>query len=98
MAKYRAKADLYLVGRLVKAGEAFESDDTPDEKWEPLDPKTDAKGGEIQIPDNWRDLQDGQRINLARRLGAPVKGTGTTEADATIEAELARREAAKAVS
>jgi hypothetical protein len=98
MAKYRAKADLYVGGRLIKAGEAFEADGEPGEKWESLDPKTDAKGAEITIPENWRDLQDSQRINLARRLGAPVKGTGTAEADATIEAELAHREAAKAAT
>jgi hypothetical protein len=45
----------------------------------------------VEIPETWRDLPAEQRINLARRLGAPVKGTKAKQADEMIETELARR-------
>lgn len=89
MAKYRAKDVLYVNGHLIKKGDVFESNEPPGSKWESLDAL--AKTQAVEIPDNWRELQDSQRINLARRLGAPVKGTGTAEADAKIEAELTAR-------
>jgi len=45
----------------------------------------------VEIPDNWEELNSEQRINLARKLGAPVKGTGIKAADAFIKAEIANR-------
>ena len=48
----------------------------------------------VAIPDGWRDLRPEKRINLARRLGAPVKGTNEAKANEVIEAELAKRQAA----
>jgi hypothetical protein len=37
MAKYRAKAALYVGSRLIAPGETFTSDDVPGKEWEPLD-------------------------------------------------------------
>jgi hypothetical protein len=45
----------------------------------------------VDIPANWRELRPEQRINLARQLGSPVKGTNTERADQVIHDELARR-------
>lgn len=45
----------------------------------------------VEIPANWREFKPEQRINLARQLGAPVKGTNTEAADKVIADELARR-------
>lgn len=44
-----------------------------------------------EIPENWRELSQTQIITLARKLGAPAKGTGTQQATKWIEDELARR-------
>ncbi|MDO8596416.1 MAG: hypothetical protein Q7R45_07315 [Sulfuricaulis sp.] len=45
----------------------------------------------VQIPPDW-DLDRPERIiNLARRLGAPVRGTGTEAAKEWIKAELKQR-------
>jgi hypothetical protein len=58
----------------------------------PLNPLPVEKKRElVEIPADWQDLPPEQRINLARQLGAPVKGTNTKRADETIETELARR-------
>lgn len=100
MARYRAKAQLYVGTRLIEVGELFNSDLEPGSQWEPVDEngKPIVPGGDpgaIDIPDGWRDLAPEKRINLARRLGAPVKGTDKAAADAKIEAELARRAADK---
>jgi hypothetical protein len=54
-------------------------------------PEVDAKRKLVEIPEGWRDLPPEQRINLARQLGAPVKGTNAKKADETIETEIARR-------
>lgn len=56
---------------------------------EPLPPQPERKL--VEIPDDWQGLKPELRINLARKLGAPVKGTRTKEADEWIETELARR-------
>jgi hypothetical protein len=56
---------------------------------QPLPPQPQRALAEIQ--ENWRDLPPEQRINLARKLGAPVRGTNTKRADEWIETELARR-------
>jgi hypothetical protein len=45
----------------------------------------------VEIPADWEDLNPEQRINLARKLGAPVKGTNAKAADAHIKAEIANR-------
>jgi hypothetical protein len=37
MAKYRARAALYVGSRLIGAGDVFQSDDVPGLQWEPLD-------------------------------------------------------------
>lgn len=37
MARYRARAQLYVGGRVVRPGEDFESTDTPGAAWHPLD-------------------------------------------------------------
>jgi hypothetical protein len=96
MARYRAKAQLYVGTRLINPGDLFNSDLEPGLQWEPVDEngKSIAPGGDpgtIDIPNDWRDLTPEKRISLARRLGAPVKGTDKAAADAKIEAELARR-------
>lgn len=56
---------------------------------EPLPPQ--PKRELAEIPENWRDLRPEQRINLARKLGAPVRGTNAEKANEVIETELARR-------
>lgn len=43
MAKYRAKADLFVDGYAIKSGEEFESDNTPGRNWIPLDAGAKAK-------------------------------------------------------
>lgn len=43
------------------------------------------------IPDDWRELPTPQIIQLARRLGAPAKGTGRKQAEQHIEREIAQR-------
>ncbi|MCL4712171.1 MAG: hypothetical protein KJZ73_13090 [Pseudorhodoplanes sp.] len=105
MAHWQAEALLFVDGRLIMPGETFESDAVPGRNWRPLDDakantvtapaplsSPDRKSGDpVEIPENWRGLRPERRINLARRLGAPVRGTGTAEADRTIEAELAMR-------
>lgn len=45
----------------------------------------------VAIPDDWRDQRPEQIINLARKLGAPVKGTNTARAIAFVEAQIALR-------
>lgn len=45
----------------------------------------------VHIPDEWEELPPERRINLARQLGAPVKGTKTKQADEFIKAEIANR-------
>lgn len=45
----------------------------------------------VVIPDDWRDQRPEQIINLARKLGAPVKGTNTGRAVAFVEAQIALR-------
>jgi hypothetical protein len=58
----------------------------------PLEPLPPQKTVElVEIPEGWRDLAAEQRINLARKLGAPVKGTKAKQADEWIETEIARR-------
>lgn len=58
----------------------------------PLEPlPVEKKREPLEIPEGWRELPPEQRINLARRLGAPVKGTRSKQADEWIETELARR-------
>lgn len=135
MAKYRAHGPIYLNGRSIAPGEAFEGGARPGADWEPLDddawrefhawqaerrrlrmpdirykfavkPAEEiapaaaspaavtvtaaSKGGAIDIPEDWRSLKAIQRIALAKKLGAP-NGTKAVEADALIEAELAKR-------
>lgn len=46
----------------------------------------------VAIPDDWRDQRPEQIINLARKLGAPVKGTNTERAVKFIEAQIALRQ------
>lgn len=43
------------------------------------------------IPDNWRDLEPKQLIQLAIKLGAPRKGTNQDVAEKHIEREIAQR-------
>lgn len=98
MARYRAKAQLYVGNRLINPGDLFNSDHEPGSQWEPVDENgkpvaPNGDPGAVDIPDGWRDLTPEKRISLARRLGAPVKGTDKAAADAKIEAELARRAA-----
>lgn len=99
MARYRAKAQLYVGTRLINAGEIFTSDLEPGSQWEPVDengkPVGPANGG-IDIPEGWRSLAPEKRINLARRLGAPVRGTDRAAADRVITAEVEKRAKAKA--
>lgn len=45
----------------------------------------------VVIPDDWRDQRPEQIINLARKLGAPVKGTNTARATQFIEAQIKMR-------
>lgn len=45
----------------------------------------------VAIPDDWRDHRPEQIINLARKLGAPVRGTNTERAVAFVEAQIALR-------
>lgn len=45
----------------------------------------------VEVPEGWEDLRPEARINLARRLGAPAKGTGTKQADEFIKAEIVNR-------
>lgn len=51
----------------------------------------------VAIPEDWRDQRPEQIINLARKLGAPVKGTNTERATAFIEAQIKLREEPAAV-
>jgi hypothetical protein len=46
----------------------------------------------VAIPPDWRDQRPEQIINLARKLGAPVKGTNTERAIAFVEAQIKLRE------
>lgn len=142
MAKYQAKAKLFVDNRLIQPGDTFESDLPPGQQWEPMDdaarsavasrpssPRTTRprdgarpaatpeekkaairaqmsalqaqldgiegdKSDAVEIPDGWEKLKPEQRINLARRLGAPVKGTGAAKADEVIQAEVDKRAAA----
>jgi hypothetical protein len=96
MARYRAKAQLYVGNRLIAPGDIFSSDLEPGSQWEAVDengkPLAAASDrNAVDIPEGWRDLNPEQRINLARRLGAPVKGTKAADADRLIEAEVSRR-------
>lgn len=50
-----------------------------------------AKPSAVSIPENWEDMNPEQRINLARQLGAPVKGTKAADADKVIKAEVDKR-------
>lgn len=102
MARYRAKAQLYVGTRLVAPGEVFNSDLEPGLQWEAIDEHgkpivvgaaADTDASAVEIPEDWRDLNPQKRIKLAQRLGAPTKGTNADAADAAIEAELARRAA-----
>jgi hypothetical protein len=43
------------------------------------------------IPPNWRELPKPQILALARKLGAPAKGTGIKQAEQHIEREIAQR-------
>lgn len=43
------------------------------------------------IPENWRELPTPQILALARRLGAPARGTGRKQAEQHIEREIAQR-------
>jgi hypothetical protein len=45
----------------------------------------------VPIPEDWREHRPEQIINLARKLGAPVKGTNTERATAFIEAQIKLR-------
>lgn len=45
----------------------------------------------VAIPSDWEGLRPEQRINLARQIGAPVKGTTAKAADTFIKAEIANR-------
>ena len=99
MARYRAKAQLYVGTRLVAPGETFDSDLEPGSQWHAVDEHgkplaAAADPNAVAIPEGWRDLGPEKRINLARRLGAPVKGTKAADADKLIEAEVAKRAAA----
>jgi hypothetical protein len=53
-------------------------------------PERAADKSQVEIPDGWPYLPADKRRALALRLGADNKVT-VTEAEATIEAELARR-------
>ena len=72
------------------AAGAFRAESTGRPTYRTPEVKTD-KPKLVDIPADWEELNPEQRINLARRLGAPVKGTGTKAADAFIKAELANR-------
>jgi hypothetical protein len=52
----------------------------------------------VSIPENWEDMNPEQRINLARQLGAPAKGTKAADADKVIKAEVEKRAEAKAAA
>lgn len=54
------------------------------------DVRATARGGAVEIPDDWRDLAWFQLAALARKLGADPKVTKPV-AIATVEAELAAR-------
>lgn len=100
MARYRAKAQLYVGTRLVAPGEIFNSDLEPGSQWQAVDESGKPLAAErdpnaVEIPEGWRKLGPEKRINLARRLGAPVKGTKAADADKLIEAEVAKRAAPK---
>lgn len=45
----------------------------------------------LEIPEDWRNLNPQQIINLAVKLGAPHRGTTKDKAIAAIEAELFNR-------
>ena len=57
---------------------------------EPVRPELQTKPL-LAIPEDWRNLRPEQIINLARRLGAPVKGTKLKEATDWVEREIAQR-------
>lgn len=98
MAKYRAKATLYVDSRLIAPGEQFDSDQTPGKEWEPIDDaarqnaKLKADSDAHVIPNGWRDLSPHARISLAHKLGAPKQGTSAADADKMIEDEIEKRE------
>lgn len=46
----------------------------------------------VAIPEGWREQRPEQIINLARKLGAPAKGTNTERAITFIEAQIALRQ------
>jgi hypothetical protein len=58
----------------------------PEEDAEPA--KTD---GPVEIPGGWADLHHAKRVKLAKALGA--EPANASEADAAIEAEVAKRAA-----
>jgi hypothetical protein len=47
----------------------------------------------VEIPSDWQDLTNQQRIALAVKLGAERKGLTAAKADEVIQAEVDRREA-----
>lgn len=53
----------------------------------PVDEKNIIPGPRLDLPENWRDLPTPQIIALARKFGAPAKGTGAQAAIAWIERE-----------
>jgi hypothetical protein len=54
-------------------------------------PRRPACDDPVAIPPDWRDQRPEQIINLARKLGAPVKGTNAERAVAFIEAQIKLR-------
>jgi hypothetical protein len=48
--------------------------------------------GLVVIPDDWKQMTPAQIINLARKLGAPARGTGKEQAIDHIKAELIKRQ------
>jgi len=84
MAKWRAKAAVYVNSTLVRAGETFEADGPPGAKWQPLDDEATAivaaskslsgsapqQPSVVQPPRGLLDIPaDWQDLPAAKRIG-----------------------------